>query len=58
MTSNQGQNHQIWYESIDPKQGYYHANFEKPRLNSVNETANVKVLVKSETMLTVSLEYT
>ena len=30
-------------ENVDPEQGYNHAKFEKPRLNSVHGNANNKV---------------
>ena len=48
----QGQGHQIWYELVDPKQGYNNVKFEKPHLNSVCQKANDyfdKVFVKSTT---------
>ena len=47
MILKQGQGHQTWYELVNPKQGYDNAKFEKPRLNSVREKANDKV-VKSK----------
>ena len=48
MTLRQGQGHQVWYELVDPKQGYNKAKFEKPCLNSVCETAHAKVLSNQE----------
>ena len=33
----QGQGHQNWYESEDPKQGYDNEKFEKPRSNSLRK---------------------
>ena len=51
VTLKQGQGHQTWYELVDPKQGCNNGKFEKPhlKLNSVQEKANDKVFVKSET---------
>ena len=40
VTFKHDQGHQIWYELVDPKQGYNNAKFEKPCLNSVRENAN------------------
>ena len=40
LTLKQGQGHQTWYVLVDAQQGYNHANFEKPRLNSVHEKKN------------------
>ena len=37
VTMKQGQGHQTWYDSVDPKQGYNNAKFEKPPLHSVHE---------------------
>ena len=44
VTLKQGQSCQIWYKLMDPKHGYDNAKFEKPRLNSVREKANNRVL--------------
>ena len=57
MTLKQGQSHQTWHESVDSKQGYNQAKFEKPRINSVCEKGNDKVFVKSGNMSIISLEY-
>ena len=43
--------------SVDLRQCYNHAKFERPRLNSVQEKSNVKVFVKSLTTLISSLQY-
>ena len=48
MTLKQGESQQTWYELVDPKQGYNHAKFERPPLNSVRQKTNMKDLVKSE----------
>ena len=40
VTLKQIQGHQTCYELVDHKQGYNYAQFEKPRLNSVRESAN------------------
>ena len=40
LTLKRGQGHQIWYDSVDPKQGYDSAKIEKHRLNSVRERAD------------------
>ena len=53
----QPKSYQTRYELLDPKQGYNHAKFEKPSLNSVHQKTNVKTLVKSENMSIISLEY-
>ena len=37
-----GQGHKIWYELLDPKQGYNHAKFEWPTSTSVCQKANLK----------------
>ena len=57
MTLNQSQGHQTSNENVDPEQGYNHAKFEKPRVNSVCEKANDKVFVKSGNTSIISLEY-
>ena len=44
-----GQGHQTWYELLDPEQGYDHANFQRPPLNSVHQKANIKVNVQAKT---------
>ena len=44
------QDHQTWYQLVDPKQGNNYAKFEKPHLNRVREKANDKVFVKSGNM--------
>ena len=44
VTLKQGRGHQTWHELIDPKQGYNHAKFGGPHLNSVRKKANVNVL--------------
>ena len=56
MTLKQGQSHQTWHESVDSKQGYNQAKFEKPRINSVCEKGNDKVFVRLGKTLIVSLE--
>ena len=48
---------QIWYDLLNPDQGYDHAKFERNSMNSVHQKANIKVLVKSEKMSIISLEY-
>ena len=54
LTLKQGQGHQTWYGSVDPKQGLtiltIGLRFKKPCLNSVQEKANVKVFVKAGNM--------
>ena len=59
MTLKQGQHRQTWYELLDQKQGYNHAKFERPPLqsHSVLQNPNVKVLVKSENTSIIYLEY-
>ena len=37
VTLKQGQDHQTWYELVDPKQGHNDIKFEKPCLKSVLE---------------------
>ena len=44
----QGQVHPTWCGLVDQKQGYNHANFERPK-------ANIKVFVKSGHMSIISL---
>ena len=41
VTLKQSQCHQTFNENVHPKQDYNHAKFERPRLNSVPETANI-----------------
>ena len=53
----QGEGHQTWYELVNPKQGYNHAKFERPSLNSVHQKVNVNGFVKSENTSVISLEY-
>ena len=53
----QGQDHQPWYELVDCQQSRNSTSFEKPRLNSVREKANDKVIVKLGNMSIMSLEY-
>ena len=38
------QGYQTWYKLLDPNQGYDHAKFERPALNSVQQKANVNYL--------------
>ena len=47
--SKQGQGHQTLYEVVDPKEEYNNAKIKKPRLNSVHEKANDKVLPNQDT---------
>ena len=54
VTLKQGQDHQIWHELVDPKQGYNSAKFEKPLLNRVDEKANEKGFAKSGNMPVIS----
>ena len=42
MTLKQGESQQTWYELVDPKQGYNHAKFERPPLNSVCPKGDIK----------------
>ena len=39
-----GQGHQTWSKLLDLKQGYNHAKFERPPLNSVRQKAKLKFL--------------
>ena len=51
VTLKYSQGHQIWYELLDPKQGYHHEKFERPPLiKCVCKKPNVEVFVKSENM--------
>ena len=43
VTLKQGQCHQSWYGLTDSKQGYTHAQFEKPHIESVREIFNDKM---------------
>ena len=54
MTLKLGQDHQTWYDLLDPKQGFDHAKFERPPLHSVSQKANIKVFVKSENISIIS----
>ena len=45
MALKQGQDHQTWYELVDPKQGCNNARFEKLDLTSVQGNASNKVFV-------------
>ena len=56
VTLKQGPGHQTWYELVNPKQGYNHAQFKKPHLNSVHEKANNEAIVKSGKMSIISFE--
>ena len=47
VTLKEGEGDQTWYESVDHKQDYNHAQFERPPLNSVQGKANVTVFDKS-----------
>ena len=49
--------HQTWYELLDPKQSYDHTKVDTLPLNSVRQTANVEVFVKSQNTSIISLEY-
>ena len=42
VTLTRGQGHQIYNDSVDPKQGYNHEKFERSCLNGVREKVNVK----------------
>ena len=57
MTLNDSQDHHTWYDLLDPEQGYNHAKFEQPPLNSVCQKANIKVFIKSENTSIISLGY-
>ena len=57
MTLKQGQGHQTWYELVHPKKGRNNAKFEEPRSNSVCNTVNDKVFVKSRNMSIISIGY-
>ena len=57
VTLKEGEDHQTWYDVVNPKQGYNNTRFEKPHLNSVCEKANDNVSVKSGDTLMLSLEY-
>ena len=57
VTLKQDQSHQTWYELVDLEQGYYNADWETHRLNSVHEKANDKVFVKSGSASIISLKY-
>ena len=48
VTLKQGQRNQTWYKLVDPKQGYYNAKFEEPRLNSVHERAHDRIWSKKQ----------
>ena len=41
VTLKQSQGHQSYNDNVDPNQGYYHAKFERSRLNGVWEKANI-----------------
>ena len=45
----QDQDHQTWYDLIEPKQGYNHAKFERPPLNSIRKKMMLTVLSNQET---------
>ena len=49
VTLQQNLDHQTWYESTDPRQGYNHVNFERSRLNSFQKKAMLKFLSNQET---------
>ena len=56
MTLKQSEDRQTWY-MVDHKQGYYHAKFERPPLNSVCRKTNVRFFVNSRNTSIISLGY-
>ena len=58
VTMKKGQDHETWYELLDPKQGYNQAEFERPPLNSVppkKKKPTLKVFLSNQN--TYSFEY-
>ena len=54
----QSQGHQTYNDNVGPEQGYNHAKFQGPPLDTVCQKSNIIVFVKSENMLVISLKYT
>ena len=52
VTLKQGHGHQTWYELLDPKQGYYCAQFERPKTVSAK-----KPILSNQKTSIISLEY-
>ena len=57
MTLTYGQGNQTWNQLLDPEQSYNHAKFERSPLNIVHQTAKIKVLVMSENLSVITLNY-